>query len=113
MHPPSSTIPLPSTENTYLDHLTYDHLLLVHRQDNVQTQRFQLDDLDAKLRETSERLRRLETKHRRQQSQIMMAQQQRSSVTSQYAADNEGEDDSSGDSDALGRRSPQGDHVPR
>ncbi|KEF55230.1 uncharacterized protein A1O9_08884, partial [Exophiala aquamarina CBS 119918] len=85
---------------------------VVQKKDIVQTQRYQLEDLDAKLRETSERLRRLETKHHRQQSLMLDQHQQRSPISSQYPADNEGEDDSSGDSDAQGRLSPQGDHVP-
>ncbi|KAK5053256.1 hypothetical protein LTR84_002230 [Exophiala bonariae] len=97
---------------------------VVQKKDKVQTQRYQLEDLDAKLRETSERLRRLETKHRRHQSQMQIRthqmHQQRScpvSSSSEDPADNDVEDDSSGDSDTQTAptrpRPQQGERVPR
>ena len=45
------------------------------RKEDLQNQKLQLDDLEAKLRETTERLKRLEAnaKHRRGQSQNVLS----------------------------------------
>jgi len=82
------------------------------KKDTVQSQRYQLEDLDAKLRETDHKLKRLEAKHRRQSQMIDAARQGRQPVSSLFAADNEAEY-SSGDSDAQGRSSPQEDDESR
>jgi len=70
----------------------------------VQSQQYQLEDLDAKLREADQKLKRLEATHRRQQSQLMMNSPRLSQhpVSSHYGAE-----DSSGESDAQGRSSPR------
>lgn len=65
-------------------------------------QKYQLHDLDTKLKEADERLKRLEAKHRRQSQMISAA-----AVARARATYRESDDDSSGDSDAQGRSSPQ------
>ncbi|KIX05552.1 uncharacterized protein Z518_06424 [Rhinocladiella mackenziei CBS 650.93] len=82
---------------------------VVQKKDTVQSQRYQLEDLDAKLRETDEKLKRLEAKQRRQSQ---MTGQHRHPVSSLFSTDNDAED-SSGDSDAQGRSSPQGEEESR
>ena len=47
--------------------------LHMHRKEEVQNQRLELDDLEVKLQETTERLKKLQAKHRRQsQSQHVL-----------------------------------------
>jgi uncharacterized protein YdaU (DUF1376 family) len=88
------------------------------RKDTVQSQRYQLEDLDAKLREADARLQHLEANatqgHRRHQSHAVASTttsphlyQSRKPVASVPRRDHDAEDDSSGDSDAQGRSSPQ------
>lgn len=81
------------------------------RKDTVQSQRYQLEDLDAKLRDADAKLKHLEAKHRRQQSQVMgtppREYQNRTAVSSAFARNNDAGEDSSGDSDGQGRSSPQ------
>ncbi|KIW40017.1 uncharacterized protein PV06_08573 [Exophiala oligosperma] len=77
---------------------------LVQKKDTVQSQQYQLEDLEAKLREADQRLKQLETKHRRTQSEMKFGGRQRHPVSCLVNADDE---DSSGESDALGRSSPE------
>jgi len=77
------------------------------KKDTVQSQRYQLENLDAKLRDADERLRRLEARHRRQSQMMGPPRHGGQAVSSVLPVDNEAED-SSGDSDAQGRSSPQG-----
>ncbi len=88
------------------------------RRDTVQSQRYQLEDLDAKLREADAKLQHLEANatatasHRRHLSQAMGTTphhqyQGRKPVASGPGRDQDTEEDSSGDSDAQGRSSPQ------
>ncbi|KIW58106.1 hypothetical protein PV05_02656 [Exophiala xenobiotica] len=77
---------------------------VVQKKDTVQSQQYQLEDLETKLREADERLKQLEAKHHRTQSEMKFVGRQRQPVSSLFNADDE---DSSGDSDAHGRSSPQ------
>jgi len=74
----------------------------------VQSQKYQLDNLNAKLREADDRLRRLEAKHRRQSQMLAADRHGRPQLTSQFPGSAEG-DESSGDSDAQERASSQDD----
>jgi len=76
------------------------------KKDTVQSQMFQLENLDAKLRDADERLRRLEARHRRQSQMLGTPHHGRQAVSSGFPLDNEAEE-SSGDSDAQGRSSPR------
>ncbi len=67
----------------------------------VQSQKYKLEDLDAKLRETDEKLKRLEA------SRVGRNSGQPVSSHSPADADDDEEDDSSGDSDAQARSSSQ------
>jgi len=78
------------------------------KKDEVQSQKYQLEDLDAKLRETDEKLKRLEANRHEHPRQMTGASRHgRQPVSSHSPADDEDEDDSSGDSDAQGRFSSQ------
>ncbi|KAK5453347.1 hypothetical protein LTS15_006532 [Exophiala xenobiotica] len=79
---------------------------VVQKKDTVQSQQYQLEDLETKLREADARLKQLEAKHKhhRTQSEMKFGGRQRQPVPSLFNADDE---DSSGDSDAHGRSSPQ------
>ncbi|KAL6247723.1 hypothetical protein RBB50_005071 [Rhinocladiella similis] len=77
---------------------------VVQKKDTVQSQQYQLEDIEAKLREADQRLKQLETKHRRAQSEMKFGGRQNHPVSSLANADDE---ESSGESDALGRSSPQ------
>ncbi|EXJ69469.1 uncharacterized protein A1O5_07505 [Cladophialophora psammophila CBS 110553] len=70
---------------------------VVQKQDTVLSQQYELETLETKLREADEKLKRLEAKHRRQQSQMITKRKPFN------AEDNETEEDSSGDSDEQGR----------
>ncbi|KAL2421698.1 hypothetical protein ABEF95_001461 [Exophiala dermatitidis] len=72
------------------------------KKDTLQTQKYQLDDLDARLRETDERLKRLEAKHHRQLQASSTPPRQ--PVSSTLPTDYDGED--SGDSDVHAQSSP-------
>ncbi|EXJ83079.1 hypothetical protein A1O1_06697 [Capronia coronata CBS 617.96] len=74
-----------------------------YRKDTLQSQRHQLEDLDAKLRETDEKLKQLEaTRHRHDQTSTMPP---RKPVSSLIPGDSDA-DYSSGDSDGQGKSSP-------
>ncbi|OAP55289.1 hypothetical protein AYL99_10262 [Fonsecaea erecta] len=78
---------------------------VVQKQDTVLSQRYELETLETKLREADEKLKRLEAKHRRQQSQ-MITKRKPVSADTFSAAGNDTEEDSSGDSDGQQASSP-------
>ncbi|KAH0848938.1 hypothetical protein AYO21_08732 [Fonsecaea monophora] len=78
---------------------------VVQKQDTVLSQRYELETLETKLREADEKLKRLEAKHRRQQSTVI-TKRKPVSANAFGLADNETEEDSSGDSDGQQGRSP-------
>ncbi|KIV97216.1 hypothetical protein PV10_00992 [Exophiala mesophila] len=83
-----------------------------HKKDEVHFQQYELEDLDARLRETSERLRRLQATSPRSPRHPQI-QQQRQPVSAQYnTGESTTDDDSSGDSDEQGH-SPQGERNSR
>ncbi|EXJ77281.1 hypothetical protein A1O3_10439, partial [Capronia epimyces CBS 606.96] len=67
------------------------------KKDTLQSQRYQLENLDAKLRETDEKLRTLESKHHRHVE--ISSTSRRRPVSSIFPGENDA-DYSSGDSDA-------------
>ncbi len=75
----------------------------------MQDQERSLEDLDAKLRETEERLKKLEAKHKRQSQMYPSAMSSRSNTRHALtSSDATGSEDSGGDSDPLyGRTSPE------
>jgi hypothetical protein len=77
------------------------------RKGNVLSQRFELEDLETRLRETETKLKRLEANHRRHQSHQIFTQRKPVAASDFVPPGNEIEEDSSGDSDAQQGRSPQ------
>ncbi|KIW62647.1 hypothetical protein PV04_10804 [Phialophora macrospora] len=71
------------------------------KKETVNTRKYELEDLETKLREADNKLKHLKAKHQRQQSQQLF---KRTSVASPTSP--EPEEDSSGDSD-QGRSPPQ------
>jgi hypothetical protein len=78
-----------------------------HRKDNVTFRRYELEDLETKLRETDARLKNLEARHRRQQSEQVFSKRKPMVSPVFKPAYQDPEEDSSGDSDAQQGRSPQ------
>ena len=71
----------------------------MHRKEDLQTQQLQLNDLEAKLQETTERLKKLQAKHRRQsQSQHMLGGGRSRLAVRPLSEESAATEDSGGDS---------------
>ena len=78
--------------------------LTINRKDEVQVQKLQLDDLEAKLREATERLKSLEANHRRGKSQnVLSTNRTGRPAVRPVVEETEETDDSGGESRSEGR----------